>query len=483
MDEKSLSAMQTFTSTTALPTTTDALVFPNASHNFSKTLSSLKQATLSITNRLRSIEQDSLFVKHVSDIYQLPLIANERCGSWYIPQEDKEGSAYFKSTDGHQGQWSFSKRRLNLQVLDIIGNHHGCIVVDSTRRGKSMPDALSKTVPIWCAVINRLLFPGLPAAHSLNAPLEVIGPSEHAQIEARLDSFLNDAKALQLDLQSLRTNLQKPLLPLWITQDSVLPALPINNDDNYPVICCTASRRVHGAEASEGGYIQGAGDDSEGWSQGLTPILFWQHKAKLMATPEEELPTLIKQLLTDPATTSNPENATVLILPTQLLHLGTTIDNVPGSKPNKYDCTIICDTTKSKPPAQPSDPHTLHLHCGTGGKLGSRSLRTHLPLLAPLLAPLLSQHPTPKILVACSSTGGQDLSVGVALAILCLYFDDDGMMLNPALSMMMIPPRAIDKVYIRRRLSWITTSKPEANPSRSTLQAVNAFLMRRSEGN
>jgi len=29
------------------------------------------------------------------------------------------------------------------------------LIVDSTRSGKRMPDALSKTVPIWCAVINK----------------------------------------------------------------------------------------------------------------------------------------------------------------------------------------------------------------------------------------------------------------------------------------------------------------------------------------
>ena len=38
---------------------------------------------------------------------------------------------------------------------------------------------------------------------------------------------------------------------------------------------------------------------------------------------------------------------------------------------------------------------------------------------------------------------------------------------------------AIDKSFIRRRLAWITNAKPDSNPSRSTLQAVNSFLMER----
>ena len=108
-----------------LPTSIDSLELPAQSQNFSKILSSLKRSTLSITNRLKSIRLDAEFVETIADVYQLPLVANERCGSWYIPPSKKVGSAYFKSTDGHMGQWSFSMRRLNLQVLDIIAQNGG----------------------------------------------------------------------------------------------------------------------------------------------------------------------------------------------------------------------------------------------------------------------------------------------------------------------------------------------------------------------
>lgn len=65
-----------------------------------------------------------------------------------------------------------------------------CIIVDSTRRGKSMPDALSKSLPIWIAVWNRMLFPDNPNACQLKTPKDVVPPSEHSQIEVRLDQFL-----------------------------------------------------------------------------------------------------------------------------------------------------------------------------------------------------------------------------------------------------------------------------------------------------
>lgn len=90
--------------------------------NINRILGDLKRSTLSITNRLKSIQQDADFVDEVAASFggKRPLVANERCGSWYIRPECKGGSAYFKSTDGHTGQWKFSTRRLNLHLLPII---------------------------------------------------------------------------------------------------------------------------------------------------------------------------------------------------------------------------------------------------------------------------------------------------------------------------------------------------------------------------
>jgi tRNA A64-2'-O-ribosylphosphate transferase len=101
------------------------ILFPSASTSIKSTLLDLKRSNLSISNRLRSIAADGAFVSKVADAFQLPLVANERCGSWYIDPEIKGGSAYFKSTDGHFGEWSFSLRRLNLGVLDIVGEKAG----------------------------------------------------------------------------------------------------------------------------------------------------------------------------------------------------------------------------------------------------------------------------------------------------------------------------------------------------------------------
>jgi tRNA A64-2'-O-ribosylphosphate transferase len=172
------------------------IIFPHLSNtpNLSSTLSSLRRSTLSTHNRLTSIILDSFFVTSVAAAYSLPLVANERCGSWYIPPDQKTGSVYFKSTDGHMGEWSFSLRRLNLQLLDVVEKWGGAVVVDSTRRGKSMPDALSKTIPTWCCVINRAVFgneaKNMEEQMGLFTPPHAVGESEHAQMEKRIDGFV-----------------------------------------------------------------------------------------------------------------------------------------------------------------------------------------------------------------------------------------------------------------------------------------------------
>ena len=67
------------------------------------------------------------------------------------------------------------------------------MIVDSTK-GKCMSDALSKTVPIWCAVMNRLLFPQLVDHHGLITSREAVPEEEHEEIVKKLDGFVAQAK-------------------------------------------------------------------------------------------------------------------------------------------------------------------------------------------------------------------------------------------------------------------------------------------------
>ena len=77
------------------------------------------------------------------------------------------------------------------------------ILVDSTRRGKRMPDALSKTVPIWCAVINRFVSEKWTET---SFPMEIVCEQEISSIERLMPSFVNSFKvALLMSTLTKRT--------------------------------------------------------------------------------------------------------------------------------------------------------------------------------------------------------------------------------------------------------------------------------------
>ncbi|KAL2818427.1 tRNA A64-2'-O-ribosylphosphate transferase [Aspergillus cavernicola] len=449
------------------PVSVSSLHFPSTEQlSVSQTLASLRRSALSVTNRLRSIEADAAFVREVADHYGLPLVANERCGSWYISPETKTGSAYFKSTDGHTGQWDFSFRRLNLQILPIAREHGGCVIVDSTRRGKLMPDALSKTIPIWCAVFNRVLFPSDTAYHSVELPPNYLGASEESQIEQRIDSFVHSLKSLKLDLDDLRQQLGKPIRVAWANRTYFHPTDLCIGKDYHLFVLCSASKRVHGAEISEGGYIQGAGDDSEAWAHGLTPPVFWAHKSTLLARAEEDLPEIIEKLMQEHRKQGTGHQAT-RIAPTRNLYISQTSPDSTGS--GLYDLIIDCN---GNPEATGENTKRLNLGCPSS-KQGGRDLRNHLDKVREFVSSQLGRDPTQSLLVMCES--GKDLSAGTLLSVLCSFYSDAGEFVEPRMD------QVIGKQFIRQRLAWIVSSKHDVNPSRSTLQSINAFLMQRPD--
>ncbi|GJP63814.1 hypothetical protein CLOP_g20856 [Closterium sp. NIES-67] len=116
----------------------------------------IKRAESTVYNALRSILLDASFVREIHSLWPtLPLLPNLRCGLWYAPPDDVAATCYFKSTDGHTGNWDFSVTRMNLHVANIAARSGGAMIVDATRRGKVFPDSLSKTIPIWACVVNR----------------------------------------------------------------------------------------------------------------------------------------------------------------------------------------------------------------------------------------------------------------------------------------------------------------------------------------
>ena len=192
------------------------------------------------------------------------------------------------------------------------------------------------------------------------------------------------------------------------------------SEDFHTVVCCTASRRVYGAEMTEGGYIQGAGDDSEGWSNSLTPLLFWRHYNQFLAAVEEDIPDLVHKISVADQDNSFQVDDAVIVAPTRL-YIGTASS---VARADWFDGIVICSGSApcelNKDFKDDSARKILDLLCGDG-KIGSRALRSQLPRIPPFIASLPDNGSPPKILFVCAT--GKDLSVGVALVVLCLFFD------------------------------------------------------------
>ncbi|KAG5365800.1 hypothetical protein CJU89_0191 [Yarrowia sp. B02] len=385
--------------TTILNADTDAL-------SFGKLAKDLRKDSRSVKNRVQSVFHDSEHVKRVSESFNLPLVANERCGRWYIEPKDIAESVYFKSTDGHTNVHSFSTRRLNLHLLDFVKANGGAVIVDSTRRGKPIPDALSKTIPQWCRVINLAVF-GSDAPPLTTSPI-IVGKSEHYEIEKKVDGWVEDFVRTGVDIEKLKKTLDKPVKPIWITPKDVLHTEPPVYSDFYPLVLCTASEMVQDGTDRRNGYIyvQGAADDHEEWAEKLTPALLWTHKDVLsdMSKTDSELLDYVNSL----EDVNEKEDSVVVIEPTALCF---------GTSENLASFDGIISVGKEAP----KHDKTFHKALGEGKK-GAKELRTALEPISKFYKEngLVGN----KVLVTADS---DDLSICIVLTLFCQRLSDDGL--------------------------------------------------------
>ncbi|CAG8457932.1 84_t:CDS:10 [Ambispora gerdemannii] len=465
-------------------------------------------------NILSSIDEDAKFVNKVASmIPYLPIIANERCGTWYIDSKRISlKTVYFKSTDGHTGKWSFNIRRFNSHLLDIISEHGGCIIVDSTRRGKRIPDSLSKTIPIWCCTINQAIATlrrkkqYIDSDHTkdndkewdieFHSPPSTVSKSEHDQIASRIPEFVEKLLDPKLNVTKYLEKLSKPLRPLWITSDSnifdseLLPdytSLPF-----YPVICLSASQMVTmGMESRQGyQYIQGAADDQETWSLGLTPSLFWKHRKEILDNSyldpircERKVREIVEYAKVESLKSPLINGDSFNFLGNTNIAIGNRKSGCPPLCWQYFDYIVNCtphgyntSSTNSSTITQSTDisssdkANYIQLPIPEGKK-GQHVLFEMIPkALDYLRIPLLEHR---RILIHCEQ--GIDRSVGIALAILVNYFDDNEKCIEDGIDREDF--KVVTKDLIQRRLFFIISYRNKANPSRATMKKVNAFFM------
>ncbi|XP_021723554.1 uncharacterized protein C3F10.06c-like isoform X1 [Chenopodium quinoa] len=491
---------------------------------------SIKKRDNTLYNALLSIYHDSIFVGEISQLWpRLPLVANLRCGLWYSPQFNG-GTCYFKSTDGHSNNCSFNTSRLNLHLALLAGNKGGCIIVDSTRKGKRFPDSMSKTIPVWSCVLNRviqryknMIHENFSAANEekpkenstdwdchLHLPLWV-PKTEKASIENRLDDFTALLEESGADIASLAASLRKPLRPLWISQKSVIWLNEVPDHDSWdftPLILVSGSSSngfLPQRTSSEfsWNYIPGAGDDEESWARGLTPDLFWNHVYDLINCGPDLCNKKVSEIVEKDRVyrAQRGQDAPQILVKSQKsletnghhefpLHSEFESIKVGVSPSTKRDSSICwlgltnISVSTTQLAATKPDVDSI-LNCGNellnvdhsyaylhlpivSSKLDRFSLLNNLPSAMKFARSTLLQ--AKSLLVCCPD--GEDISVCVCLAILISLFTEDGSFDDGK----SFKETEISKLEMRRRLVFMCKFSTNARPSRGNLRQVFCFL-------
>ncbi|GFP86739.1 uncharacterized protein c3f10.06c [Phtheirospermum japonicum] len=472
-------------------------------------LRTIKRRESSLYNALRSIYEDSIFVGEISQLWpELPLVANLRCGLWYSPKF--HSNCYFKSTDGHTNNLSFNTSRLNLHLALLAGQRGGCMIVDSTRKGKRFPDSMSKTIPIWTCVLNRAISsyrarvgcdysPENESATdnleqlssgwdcSLHLPLWV-SQTEKAMIEKRLEGWTNDLEASGADIASLALSLRKPLRPLWISQKTVIWLNEVPEYDSWdftPIILVSTSSsdsifQHRTTSEFSWNYIAGAGDDEESWARGLSPHLFWKNAHDIISSGPDLCNQKVANIVEKDRVgrAQRGENALQVSVKASK-SLGSTskiligeplvLDNESGAEamevPRAY-CILNCERESMS--ASLDNPE-MYMHLPiVDSKFDRFSLLRNLPSALNFAKSQLRKGKP--LLICCSN--GEDISICVSLAILTSFYDDAGHFVEGK----SFREKQITKLELRRRLVFICKYAVNARPSRGNLKQVFACL-------
>ncbi|OLP90318.1 tRNA A64-2'-O-ribosylphosphate transferase [Symbiodinium microadriaticum] len=430
-------------------------------------------------NYLLSISEDACFVSHAREslnVLDWPLLTNLRAGAWYAPTGSVDATCYFKSMDGHRNQWDFSIGRLNLHVAHMAADSGGVVLVDCTgNRRKTFPDALSKTVPIWTAVLQSMV-----------ATLKVPGTCPETFSDAFL--HLRTAEAERPDIlkllpewvEKLRKNLPEAeamqlaaalkgrrLRPFWAcpTDDlnKLRDELEALKEEHAIVLCVSASKVVAGSTS----YIQGAGDDEEA-SGGLCEGVDAAIKALPGPPDQMDVPTQ------DTAKVSVADQVVCLSF---IGGTGVAVGNFASAAPPRvWDCVdAVLNCGGEEHPEMKGDPRYLHLPAADEKK-HDPSKRWWQEVLLPQALRFIARslQRGEKVLIHCSR--GDNRCPAVAAAALAAFFGPGGT--GP----FHLAKRRLEKADLRRCLVVVQCHHPNCMVPRRIMQFLNLFFVTEDGG-
>ena len=390
----------------------------------------VNRASHTVLSHLRSIVEDS---QTVSDLRSslpssIPCILNKRNGCWYV-DSSKEGAhcCYFKSTDGHDRNLLFNtSTRMNLHVALQASEHGAALIVDSTRRGKNFPDALRTTIPLWCAVINKVL--GLVGEGSaFTAPAWLMTPQLIGHISneviPQIVSLLS-AEVAQTIVSQIGHVVKKRLVPVWLhpdedgvlewkgehaeeVADAIVGASAMSDALSFTpllLLSCSGEKKARHVSEQSWEYIQGAGDDEENWACGLRPDDFWANKDCILSSDDPvEVEREVRRI-----TALSPAGGG-LRLPFQIALNGVVIGVLES--PGHWDAEfhITCNDTTSDASA------CSHLVCISK----SGSIEKEISSVVRVFESMRKKNGTkaPRFLVTCHSGSSTDHAITVVLVL------------------------------------------------------------------
>ena len=321
-----------------------------------------------ISNRLKSIYYDSNIVELLCSLLpNAELVANLRCGIWYCKDQGVK-TCYFKSTDGHNKQWDFNLRRLNVNLLEVVYKTNAVIVVDSTTNHRKVyPDALSKTLPIWTYIMNMYIdkllnienidipnikLPRFIHENERNGLLECLIKNREKWISELMQNI--DETTTKKIIEFVLASGNKRLIPMFVSSFDVFDEIyyqSILDDNNIPIICLSVGNHDHIFMENQIDrkfqYVLGAGDDEEMWSNGLTSKMFWQNPQLYLNCNDDEM---IKDIVI--SSLSNP-NIVKDVNILSFLNNTVTFKEQPTTdkkEPNMFSikiCTSVANFTKN----------------------------------------------------------------------------------------------------------------------------------------
>lgn len=374
-----------------------------------------------------------------------------------------------------------------------------------------MPDALSKTIPIWCAVLNvasHKLYgcPDLNNEADLHTPQWVVPPSEHDQIRSLLHGFTD--LLVTSDLAVPRLDL--PLRPVFVTPQHEATPLETDKRSFIPVVLVSASRLVHdSSELAQYGqtsvYVQGAGDDHENWARGLTPDLFWANVDDILACSKDTIASVVDKIVQSSSTsagkhwftpkhdlhhtmqnlsltdTSDPTSSDVEVGQTGVAIGCRSASHVFTNEELSKHRLVVHITSHPRAenpdhggPADVDRSRVMHLRM-TPNRKGLNAVRALFPLAVDRAYAALTARDCPTSIMVCCEDG-RDLSGSLVVAILSSCFDESRSLIRDA-EHKKHHCQSLSKDTTRRRLHWLVSSDPRASPSRAFLLRVNEMLL------